>query len=279
MNPIEAILAVAAKLAGENEAQTGQNNTTINKFYKNAGYLGAPYCALYIAYCMIQAGFDYLAKCVGVAGVGNLARFCEAQGWRRSTPTRGDIAVEGDNQHVVFVWKVLGGGMMIVLEGNGGHVRATEAEAMNGTGATFEGIGYRKTSTSNFKFYHYAEADIKETPPEPTLSRTDYVKEFQAWLGTEADGDPQSKTAMAILAKMVGVLLKKYPVKAGDSGDMVTILQGLLYCLGYDPMGVDGVFGGDTGSALEKYQKARGLDVDRVAGADTFAAMLEDLTK
>ena len=62
----------------------------------------------------------------------------------------------------------------------------------------------------------------------------------------------------------------------GSKGNAVKALQMLLIGYGYScgKSGVDGSFGGDTLSAVKKYQKAKGLTVDGVVGAKTWGALL-----
>lgn len=62
----------------------------------------------------------------------------------------------------------------------------------------------------------------------------------------------------------------------GSKGNAVKALQTLLIGYGYScgKSGVDGSFGGDTLSAVKKYQKAKGLTVDGVVGAKTWGALL-----
>ena len=38
--------------------------------------------------------------------------------------------------------------------------------------------------------------------------------------------------------------------------------------------GADGIFGNDTHSAVSKFQRAKGLDVDGIAGEQTMSALL-----
>lgn len=62
-------------------------------------------------------------------------------------------------------------------------------------------------------------------------------------------------------------------VRYGARGSITRILQGMLYCKGYDPTGFDGVFGDGTKAAVGKFQAARGLTKDYVAGRNTFASL------
>jgi len=67
-------------------------------------------------------------------------------------------------------------------------------------------------------------------------------------------------------------------LKIGVRGTDVRQLQQALRALGYDPGGIDGVFGARTAAAVRAFQTARGLTVDGVVGTQsrrTFASMLE----
>jgi peptidoglycan hydrolase-like protein with peptidoglycan-binding domain len=56
----------------------------------------------------------------------------------------------------------------------------------------------------------------------------------------------------------------------GDKGNITYILQATLFCLGYDPNGLDSIFGNGTLSATKKFQKAKGLTQDGQAGKNTW---------
>ncbi|MCJ7726165.1 MAG: peptidoglycan-binding protein, partial [Acidimicrobiia bacterium] len=67
-------------------------------------------------------------------------------------------------------------------------------------------------------------------------------------------------------------------LKIGARGTDVRQLQQALKAGGYDPGGVDGVFGAKTATAVRAFQQARGLSVDGVVGPQsrsTIASMLE----
>lgn len=65
-------------------------------------------------------------------------------------------------------------------------------------------------------------------------------------------------------------------LKMGCKGEDVRALQILLMGRGYGcgGSGADGVFGNDTHSAVVRYQKAKGLTVDGVAGKNTMGSLL-----
>ena len=62
-------------------------------------------------------------------------------------------------------------------------------------------------------------------------------------------------------------------LKKGSSGPEVLTLQTSLKQLGFDPRGVDGVFGPGCESAVIAFQKAKGLTADGIVGPNTMAAL------
>ena len=62
-------------------------------------------------------------------------------------------------------------------------------------------------------------------------------------------------------------------LRVGSSGESVRALQRRLLQAGFDPGGVDGKFGGKTETAVERFQQAKGLTVDGIAGNDTMRAI------
>lgn len=64
-------------------------------------------------------------------------------------------------------------------------------------------------------------------------------------------------------------------VKNGSKGDLVYILQGMLYCRGYDPKGFDGICGSKTVAAIKNFQRRyfTGHDVDGECGPKTWSKL------
>lgn len=270
----QTVLDVGRGLAGENEAVVGSNNTTVNRYY---GWIGSPYCGGFIKYCMEMAGCTLLTGCSNPWYVPTIRAYMDAQGWRvpLSAVKPGDVVVEGDDQHVAYICKVLSGGSVIFLEGNGGHVKATMADAENGTGSTFEGIGYRRQVLgSAHKVYHPPYEDDTGTGPEP-VDIDDIIKQLQGMIGETQDGVLGPNTRAAAATTMLVTMLGQHPLKIGDNGLMVYILQGLLYATGYDPQGFDGKYGSDTAAAVRELQTDYDLEVDGSAGKDTFTVLLD----
>jgi peptidoglycan hydrolase-like protein with peptidoglycan-binding domain len=62
-------------------------------------------------------------------------------------------------------------------------------------------------------------------------------------------------------------------LQRGSSGPDVQTLQQQLTALGFDPNGVDGIFGPGTEAAVRAFQQAQGLTVDGKVGPQTNAAL------
>jgi peptidoglycan hydrolase-like protein with peptidoglycan-binding domain len=60
-------------------------------------------------------------------------------------------------------------------------------------------------------------------------------------------------------------------LRRGDEGQQVKVLQKLL-----GGLTVDGIFGGNTETAVKEYQTAKGLTADGICGPLTWDALLGD---
>jgi peptidoglycan hydrolase-like protein with peptidoglycan-binding domain len=61
--------------------------------------------------------------------------------------------------------------------------------------------------------------------------------------------------------------------QVGSQGDEVRQIQQQLVNAGYDPKGIDGIFGANTQAAVTAYQKAKGLTVDGIVGEETLGSL------
>jgi hypothetical protein len=295
------VLAHLAALAGEKE--TNSNNiTTVTKFF---GANGQAYCGYSIWYAMKKAGSALLSGCSNPAYVPTIRKYMDDKGWRvtnNASAQAGDIFVYGSDQHVGFVYAPYSGNTVITLEGNA-TVYATLAQAKASTAGSgsFEGIGFKKRYlNSSYKVYRPSYDGATSTSTTTTSGDNTHIKQFQTWLNTNyktgltVDGsfgrltrvgavkalqtylNSSCKAGLAVdgvYGTLTAAWLRKNSVIKGSRGDIVYILQGLLYCRGYDPGGFDGIFGASTLAAVKKFQTAKGLTVDGEAGADTFAAL------
>ena len=84
---------------------------------------------------------------------------------------------------------------------------------------------------------------------------------------TPAPTTPGSTTATTAAVPTDAVL------RAGATGSAVTALQQTLTDIGFAPGTADGNYGTATTQAVAAFQKANGLPVDGIAGAETIAAI------
>jgi N-acetylmuramoyl-L-alanine amidase len=100
------------------------------------------------------------------------------------------------------------------------------------------------------------------------------LRRFQEDRGLRTDGTCGSQTWSALVE--AGYHLGDrflYRRTAMLRGEDVAELQDRLGSLGFDAGRVDGIFGPDTGTALEEFQRNCGLTVDGICGPDTIAAL------
>ena len=141
---------------------------------------------------------------------------------------------------------------------------------------------------------YLAAADI-------TKDNSNDIKVFQSWLNTNyktglrVDGGygPLTRAAAVtawqmemntqfdlelevdgVYGKKSKAAAKKCEVAYGAKGKFTHLIQGLLYCHGYDPNGFDGVFANGMLTAVRAFQRAKGLSLDGVVGANTWAKLL-----
>lgn len=62
-------------------------------------------------------------------------------------------------------------------------------------------------------------------------------------------------------------------LKKGDKNDYVKTLQSWLYKAGFNPGGIDGVYGENTEKAVKEFQKKIGITADGIAGKQTYQAL------
>jgi N-acetylmuramoyl-L-alanine amidase len=98
------------------------------------------------------------------------------------------------------------------------------------------------------------------------------VRAFQRRRGLVVDGVPGPATRAA-LGPLGQPLFGSRVLTRGAVGWDVSVLQFLLRRHGALASGADGHFGAQTDAAVREFQRRRGLAVDGVAGAATFAAL------
>lgn len=141
---------------------------------------------------------------------------------------------------------------------------------------------------------------LENAKPEHKQNKSDKIASFQSWLNSYnfnnivVDGLYGAKTKKAAIKAYQHELNVQFganlvvdgiwgpktrattvTVSKGARGNITRIIQGMLYGLGYNPKGFDGIFGGGCESALKAFQRDEGIGVDGIAGINTFANLFE----
>ena len=138
------------------------------------------------------------------------------------------------------------------------------------------------------------ESPVPPTPPEPpTPSGDEQIREIQDWcnsygLDIVVDGyyGPETHSALVKVYQIelneqfgagldvdgiFGPATKAAAiiVRQGAEGNITQDIQSVLYCKGFDPNGIDGIYGTGTTKAVKKFQRKNGLTADGVVGPET----------
>ncbi|MBP2077641.1 peptidoglycan-binding protein [Oceanobacillus polygoni] len=90
--------------------------------------------------------------------------------------------------------------------------------------------------------------------------QTELNKQFNAGLTIDGIWGPRTQAATVT-------------IRRNARGNLTWILQATLYALGYNPNGLDGIFGAGTEKAVRDFQRDKKIKVDGEAGRNTFAKM------
>ncbi|MFJ5625631.1 peptidoglycan-binding protein [Peribacillus loiseleuriae] len=92
--------------------------------------------------------------------------------------------------------------------------------------------------------------------------QTELNKQYKVGLTTDGIWGPKTRAAVRV-------------VKKGARGNISYILQSTLYVRGFDPQGIDGIFGTNTEISVKSYQNLKNLNQDGMAGRDTWTKLFE----
>lgn len=123
---------------------------------------------------------------------------------------------------------------------------------------TVSGIAGNVDMNIAYKDYGAAESAV---PAEAETTETTETTET-AGTAEPAETEETFEMTMTIL-------------KRGSTGKSVKALQILLSGYGYDPNGIDGIFGPGCESAVKRYQSASALDADGYVGPLTWGSLLK----
>lgn len=152
-----------------------------------------------------------------------------------------------------------------------------------------------KTETKAEVYEEPKKELAKPAAPKPVDDGDATIKSIQSTLNSrykaaiKADGWYGPKTKQALLKGLQTELNKQsdarlvvdgiwgqktkaacVSVRKNARGNVVWILQAMLYCKGYDPRGVDGIFGDVTAKVVLDFQKDKNIAQDSIAGPNTF---------
>ena len=143
--------------------------------------------------------------------------------------------------------------------------------------------------------------DGQPTPtPTPTPSGDETIRGIQEWLNNEygaslvVDGIYGAKTHKALVKALQhefnvqfnaglvedGIFGAKTKaacrnIRKGMSGNITKLIQCILYCRGYNPGAIDGMFGNKTQDAVMDFQCDYELYIDGIVGKDTFEKLFK----
>lgn len=188
------------------------------------------------------------------AGCGFAARYYQAKGqFHKSNPKPGDqiffLDSAGDIGHTGLVYKV-DNLSVYTVEGN-----TSPQDGVVGNG---DGVYRKQYALSDRRIYGYGRPDYDNVWYDDTVVII----------------IPEVKPEAEIIKN--GFSIEMRVLKKGCSGEDVRSLQILLIGNGVScgSWGTDGNFGIDTENAVKKYQRKNGLQVDGMAGPETWASLL-----
>lgn len=151
----------------------------------------------------------------------------------------------------------------------------------------------------------YIVGNTNTAPPQPptnttTISNEGYIKTFQNWLNVNYRtnlivdgiyGKNTKKAAIKVYQNYLNIVYKANLVEDGiwgiktktatrnvsqnNSGLVVYIIQGLLYCHGFNCNGFDGYFGRGMLTSVKAFQSYKKLASDGIVGKNTFEALMK----
>lgn len=291
-----------ANAGSANYTKYARDLDQITGFY-NGRKNGHPWCDCFVDHCFVTAyGVETAKKLLCQpnkslgAGCQYSAKYYAQHGQLyKSDPQPGDQIFFGSPPyHTGLVYKV-DNSRVYTIEGN---TSGASGVVDNGGGVFRK--SYRLTDKAIYGYGRPAYDDTKKAAEDaPNAVETpeidgliDSIKDVQIWLnrdyhaGLTIDGLYGSRTKAALVRVLQAALSVEVDgiygretnaavrlLRYGSKGSDVRALQGLLVCNGYKSAYVDGDFGNGTKSAVLAYQEKHGLEVDGIAGQETFTSL------
>lgn len=172
---------------------------------------------------------------------------------------------KGDNtgspDHVGIVEKVVNG-EITVIEGN--YSNAVKRRTLSVNGRYIRGYGVPKYDAET------ASGASDVAPAKPVAYSAEcFIRDVQRIVGMDQTGkaDDKLRAALPVISE-----------SKNSEHSLVKLLQIRLFALGFKfpECGADGDFGAETGDAVRAFQRSRGLMDDRIAGKNTWNALMKD---
>lgn len=244
------IIAKAVSQIGVKENPSGSNKVIYNTEYYGSAVSGSayPWCCSFVWWVFKDCNASSLfydgqktAYCPTVE-----SHYRKKGQWYTSNPKPGDLVLfdfsgSGVAGHIGILEKVNSNGTYSVIEGN-------TSTSSNDNG----GCVMRRTRNRSV-IRGFARPNYKGVANNTTTTTTTTTKGGNT------------------------VMIELSVLKKGSKGNEVKTLQRLLIALGYScgSAGADGDFGNATLSAVNSFQKGKGLTVDGIVGKNTWNKLLK----
>ena len=288
-------------------ANAGRSNYTrfcrdYEKYTGKSGFQPSYWCAEYVS-CVVVETFGLAAAKELLCGelfascTEGRNNFRKRGQFHTENPLPGDIVMFYNNarsalQHCGLVTRATSS-RLYTVEGN---TSAGSDVVIDNGGAVAE----KSYSLSNSRIAGYCRMALDGIDPTEDVVANTNVAAFQKWLNANyssalaVDGEYGKNTKRAALKAAQAFLNRQYKaglvldgiwgpktlaalktISKGSKGHLVYILQGMLYCLGYDPKGLDGDYGTGCTAAVKALQAKHfdTRDIDGICGPKTWTKL------
>lgn len=243
-----------------------------------------PWCNIFVNACFVACFGMEIGAAMLYQPIGGGSALCRASAdffkaacaWieRGRTPEPGDVIFfyrSGDINHMGIVSSVAGGSV-VTVEGNSSDSVAERCYSVNDTSIA----GYGRPQWALAAIEEYGKPDSTAGAPEPAEPAVGATGAESADSTAEEPKTPDFGANVQETEKHARYYTLIFPyVQIGSTGEAVTAVQIALLGRGYGigPDGADGEYGGNTESAVRRFQASIGLMADGIVGPNTGAAL------